>query len=202
MADIHGDRKRPYRRRVTCSECNKTVDSDYKDRHAKSQHKGKIVKFTEKCEESQLKLSYFGISITSENTDDSSHGLEVSDPQCSHSVDSSSTAADQQMKEEPSAAASSEVNLVVSDGHNSQISTHVASTPSPEIIVPLAVCTSEQEQLPYHDFHEGPKQPILKKYNLHKFGSEEFQRDSQPEWLKKYPWLSYSIEKQEATCYA
>lgn len=104
MADVHGDRKRPYCRLVTCSKCNKTVDSDFKNRHAKSQHKGKIVKFTEKCDETQLKLSYLGIDITSENTDDSRHGPEVPDPSCSHSVHRSltlqanSAAVDQQMK--------------------------------------------------------------------------------------------------------
>lgn len=38
-------RKRSYRQRVKCGECNKEIDSDYKEKHAKS-HDGKLVDFT------------------------------------------------------------------------------------------------------------------------------------------------------------
>ena len=53
------ERKRSYRRRVTCTECNREIDSDYKDRHIKNQHGGKNVKFLENdLEESQPKLTF------------------------------------------------------------------------------------------------------------------------------------------------
>ena len=37
-------RKRQYRHRVWCEECNKEVDSDYKEVHSRLVHNGKIVK--------------------------------------------------------------------------------------------------------------------------------------------------------------
>ena len=50
--------KHPYRHRVSCSECSKNIDSDYKDRHAKSKHPGKNLKFTTIVSPSQTQLNF------------------------------------------------------------------------------------------------------------------------------------------------
>ena len=51
-------------------------------------------------------------------------------------------------------------------------------------------------------FINEPSQPIIQQYSPQKFGKETYKRDFQPDWFKSYPWLSYSIEKKEASCYA
>ena len=38
------------------------------------------------------------------------------------------------------------------------------------------------------------KQPVLPEYPGTKFSSESFTRRFQPDWYKKYPWLSYDVE--------
>ena len=45
-----------------------------------------------------------------------------------------------------------------------------------------------------------PKQPILTEYLATKFGS--FARRFQPEWYKKYPWISYEVDKNACVCFA
>ena len=54
-----GKRKRPYRQRVICGECKKEIDSDYKDNHAKTVHKGKKVAFAMVRERNQSQLAFF-----------------------------------------------------------------------------------------------------------------------------------------------
>ena len=45
-----------------------------------------------------------------------------------------------------------------------------------------------------------PKQPVLHEYPGTKFSSESFSRRFQPDWYKKYPWLSYNVEKDVCVC--
>ena len=47
-----------------------------------------------------------------------------------------------------------------------------------------------------------PKQPVLPEYPGTKFSSESFTRRFQPDWYKKYPWLSYEVEKDVCVCFA
>lgn len=47
-----------------------------------------------------------------------------------------------------------------------------------------------------------PKQPVLPEYPGTKFSSESFTRRFQPDWYKKYPWLSYDVEKNVCVCFA
>ena len=47
-----------------------------------------------------------------------------------------------------------------------------------------------------------PKQPVLLEYPGTKFSSESFTRRFQPDWYKKYPWLSYDVEKDVCVCFA
>ena len=57
-------RKRPYHQRVICGECKKELDSDYKDNHAKTVHKGKKVAFAMVRERNQSQLAFFTKSST------------------------------------------------------------------------------------------------------------------------------------------
>ena len=54
-----GKRKRPYRQHVICGVCKKELDSDYKDNHAKTVHKGQKVAFTMVREGNQSQLAFF-----------------------------------------------------------------------------------------------------------------------------------------------
>ena len=73
-----GKRKRPYRQRVICGECKKELDSDYKDNHAKTVHKGKKVAFAMVRERNQRQLAFFTKSSTESQL---SHKLSRSDIQ-------------------------------------------------------------------------------------------------------------------------
>ena len=73
-----GKRKRPYRQRVVCGECKKELDSDYKDNHAKTVHKGKKVAFAMVRERNQSQLAFFTKSSTESQL---SHKLSRSDIQ-------------------------------------------------------------------------------------------------------------------------
>ena len=46
------------------------------------------------------------------------------------------------------------------------------------------------------------KQPVLTEYPGTKFSSESLTRRFQPDWYKKYPWLSYDVEKGVCVCFA
>ena len=52
-------RKRSYRYRVKCEECEKEFDSDYVEAHSRIVHSGRKVKCLPVVESSQLKLSGF-----------------------------------------------------------------------------------------------------------------------------------------------
>ena len=71
-----GKRKRPYRQRVISGECKKELDSDYKDNHAKTVHKGKKVAFAMVRERNQSQLAFFTKSSTESQL---SHKLSRSD---------------------------------------------------------------------------------------------------------------------------
>ena len=73
-----GKRKRPYRQRVICGECKKELDSDYKDNHAKTVHKGKKVAFAMVRERNQSQLAFFTKSSMESQL---SHKLSRSDIQ-------------------------------------------------------------------------------------------------------------------------
>ena len=73
-----GKRKRPYRQRVICGECKKELDSDYKDNHAKTVHKGNKVAFAMVRERNQSQLAFFTKSSTESQL---SHKLSRSDIQ-------------------------------------------------------------------------------------------------------------------------
>ena len=47
-----------------------------------------------------------------------------------------------------------------------------------------------------------PKQPILDEYPARKFGNETFVRRFQSEWYKKYPWISYEVDKDACVRFA
>ena len=49
---------------------------------------------------------------------------------------------------------------------------------------------------------DGPSQPICNQYSPTKFGNDTFKRDFQPNWFEQYPWLSFSLNEKEASCYA
>ena len=67
-------RKRQYRHRVRCEECNKEIDSDYKEVHSRLVHNGKKVKchpVMESSDSSQSKISTFFVksNMTTKDND-------------------------------------------------------------------------------------------------------------------------------------
>lgn len=66
-------RKRRDRHRVRCEECNKEIDSDYKEVHSRLVHKGKKVKchpVMESPDSSQSKISTFFVKSNMTTKDD------------------------------------------------------------------------------------------------------------------------------------
>ena len=138
-------RKRSYRQRILCTQCEKQIDSDYKDKHISTIHGGKTVTFVQVHEKSQRTLSSFFekpcTSLDHETSDDSTSDEDVL-----------------------------------------------------EEAVPTGSLQSDM-------MGSGPNQPVLNTYRPQKFGKDIYPRDFKREWFQLYPWLSYDIQKSQASCY-
>ena len=58
-------KSKPYRQKVKCSVCKKLVDSDYKEKHASSQHKKEKVVFSVVVSKNQTKIAFQGDTSSS-----------------------------------------------------------------------------------------------------------------------------------------
>ena len=88
-------RKRLYRHRVRCEECNKEIDSDYKEVHSRLIHNGKKVKchpVMESSDSSQSKISaFFPKSNMTTKDDDLQYSVNLLRTESSGSKDSTAT---------------------------------------------------------------------------------------------------------------
>ncbi|CAH3181786.1 unnamed protein product, partial [Porites lobata] len=205
-----GKRKRPYRQRVICGECKKELDSDYKDNHAKTVHKGKKVAFAMVRERNQSQLAFFTKTTSSSISDNSTGNGKESVPLGTEQspLSSSNVLAHVIQKVEIPPAS---VPLEQGDDRDVQKTIYepepslpridnVASEPEKEMIVALQRDDHTARE-PRSAVREGPLQPVLREYKPQKFGNETFTRDFKAQWFKQYPWLSYSIDRKVGTCY-
>lgn len=189
-------RKRSYRYRVKCEECEKEFDSDYVEAHSRIVHSGRKVKCLPVVESSQLKLSGF-FSKSSAAVESPGQTQEARLVGCSpyesvaniqpdpESIDQDSLKADASMRDvqEPSEPSTPIDKGIQSDlGGIAELEPESSTSPTLTTMV--------------------PKQPVLPEYPGTKFSSESFTRRFQPDWYKKYPWLSYDVEKDVCVCFA
>ena len=189
-------RKRSYQYRVKCEECEKEFDSDYVEAHSRIVHSGRKVKCLPVIESSQLKLSGF-FSKSSAAVESPGQTQEARLVGCSpyesvaniqpdpESIDQDSLKADASMRHVQEA---SEPSTPIDKGIQSDLG-GIAEL-EPESSTSLTLTTMV------------PKQPVLPEYPGTKFSSESFTRRFQPDWYKKYPWLSYDVEKDVCVCFA
>jgi hypothetical protein len=119
-------RKRQYRHRVRCEECNKEIDSDYKEVHSRLVHNGKKVKchpVMESSDSSQSKINTFFVksNMTTKN-DDLQYDLTLLGTESSGSKDSAVTVSfDEDLSEknvkEPMSEAQTEAMTMFIDVH-------------------------------------------------------------------------------------
>ena len=210
-----GKRKRPYRQRVICGVCKKELDSDYKDNHAKTVHKGRKVAFTMVRERNQSQLAFFTKSSAESRP---SQKLFRSDNQTdAHDQDNTGSCSNVQTdgieKVEISPVS---VVLELQDDQDEHVpiqeateepqpfspqTLEVAMEPEVEMTVPLQRDDNAVRESGLAT-SEGPQQSTLREYNPQRFGNETFTRDFQPKWFTQYPWLNYSVDGKVATCYA
>ena len=189
-------RKGSYRYRVKCEECEKEFDSDYVEAHSRIVHSGRKVKCLPVLESSQLKLSGF-FSKSSAAVESPGQTQEARLVGCSpyesvaniqpdpESIDQDSLKADASMRDvqEPSEPSTPIDKGIQSDlGGIAELEPESSTSPTLTTMV--------------------PKQPVLPEYPGTKFSSESFTRRFQPDWYKKYPWLSYDVEKDVCVCFA
>ena len=189
-------RKRSYQYRVKCEECEKEFDSDYVEAHSRIVHSGRKVKCLPVVESSQLKLSGF-FSKSSAAVESPGQTQEARLVGCSpyesvaniqpdpESIDQDSLKADASMRDvqEPSEPSTPIDKGIQSDlGGIAELEPESSTSPTLTTMV--------------------PKQPVLPEYPGTKFSSESFTRRFQPDWYKKYPWLSYDVEKDVCVCFA
>ena len=88
-------RKRQYRHHVRCEECNKEIDSDYKEVHSRFVHNGKKVKYhpvMESSDSSQSKINTFFVKSNMTTKDnDLQYDLTLLGTESSSSKDSAVT---------------------------------------------------------------------------------------------------------------
>ena len=210
-----GKRKRPYRQRVICGVCKKELDSDYKDNHAKTVHKGQKVAFTMVRERNQSQLAFFTKSSAESRP---SQKLFRSDNQTdAHDQDNTGSCSNVQTDGiERVEISPVSVVLELQDDQDEHVpiqeateepqpfspqTVEVAMEPEVEMTVPLQRDDNAVRESGLAT-SEGPQQPTLREYNPQRFGNETFTRDFQPKWFKQYPWLNYSVDGKVATCYA
>ncbi|XP_028406200.1 zinc finger MYM-type protein 1-like [Dendronephthya gigantea] len=89
------------------------------------------------------------------------------------------------------------------------MSSILAATPMDDLSSPAHILDEQPEKvsIPSENTEQisslhAPKQPILAEYPARKFGNETFVRRFQSEWYKKYPWISYEVDKDACVCFA
>lgn len=178
-------RKRTYRQRVTCSECDKELDSDYCNRHAK-QHEGKKVRFLPVLEKSQTRLCFVGPQQQNELRATSSQATDESLDDDVSAYDEPQTVDKQpDLAPETTSLPSSDAQCQ-SDSDSSSISEQEQGNLGLLAETADTSCNIERMQL-------GPNQPVLNEYLPKKFGRETSKRDFNPEWFKQHSWLSYDV---------
>ena len=197
-------RERSYRYRVKCEECEKEFDSDHVGAHSRIVRSGRKVKYLPVVESSQLKLSGFfsksSAAVESQTQEAPPVGCSPEDEQRTfsstyesvaniqpdpESIDQDSLKPDASMRDvqEPS-----EPSTPIDKGIQSNLGGIAELEPESSTSPTLTTMV--------------PKQPVLPEYPGTKFSSEPFTRRFQPDWYKKYPWLSYDVEKDFSVCFA
>lgn len=191
-------RKRFYRQRIKCAECGKQIDSDYKEKHVRTVHAGQTVTFTHQCPKNRNRhwLSAFFEKHSAPNLSDKEEGSDNDKGDISITHTTSQTIAKnsfvdsdyQDIAKKPRVSTepgSSESENISSDENDDEVNV-----------------THESPLAPQDNITEtGPNQPILTQYKPKKFGKESSLRDFKSEWFKLYPWLTYDIDKCQASCY-
>ena len=197
-------RKRSYRYRVKCEECEKEFDSDYVEAHSRIVHSGRKVRCLPVVESSQLKLSGFfskssaAVASSGQTQEASLVGYrpesekrtisstdETVEMRYLESIDQDSLTPDASIRDfqKPS-----EPGTPIDKGIQSDL---------------RGIADLEQESPTSHTLTTMvPKQPVLPEYPGTKFSSESLTRRFQSDWYKKYPWLSYDVAKDVYVCFA
>ena len=237
-------RKRSYRQRVRCEECEKEFDSDYKERHFRLVHNGRKVKchpVPGSSDSTQAKISGFFVqgaeteSGAADKHADLVTTVDESEQTGSHSAqaveadgdglvvsESNQIALEEDMSEkEPMVDAIAlrvgleleieklnpsmvEETLEIDELNPSQF-IQIENTECENASIPRSQTNKEMSTATTSmsiGQVQGPEQPILTEYPATKFGNEAFARRFQPEWYKKYPWISYKVDKNVCVCFA
>ncbi|XP_068692664.1 zinc finger MYM-type protein 1-like [Montipora foliosa] len=194
-------RKRSYRYRVKCEECEKEFESDYVEAHSRIVV---VVRCLPVVESSQLKLSGFfskssaavespgqtqeaslvGYSPESEKRTISSTDETVAMRDL-ESIDQGSLTPDASIRDfQKPSEPSTPIDKGIQSDLKGIAELGQESSTSPTLTTMV------------------PKQPVLPEYPGTKFSSESFTRRFQPDWCKKYPWLSCDVEKDVCACFA
>ena len=220
------------RRKVTCSKCNETFNSDYINKHMQKYHpalvkEGKTPSVMPVVETSQSTLSSFFITkSTSDQGHQSSHqqlvDQQLSDDQTAstssgffitdHDEQEQEKDQDQQCDEADASAPIQVDELIQCDSpaHDISLSLNSSNTNSNQSDID-DVDEDEEDD----DLDEGqeinidvpvlsiePNQPTLTTFPLKTFPGKGRRCSFQLEWYTKHPWLEYDIEKDEASCFS
>ena len=199
-------RKRSYRYHVKCEECKKEFEFDYVEAHSRIVHSGRKVRCLPVVESSQLKLIGFfskssaavessgqtqEASLVGYSPESEKHTISSTDETVAmrdlESIDQDSLTPDASIRDFQKPI---EPSTPIDKGIQSDLR-GIA-----ELEQESSTCTSPTLTTMVL------KQPVLPEYPGTKFSSESFTRRFQPDWYKKYPWLSYDVEKDVCVCFA
>ena len=193
-------RSRKYREKVKCSICKKVFNSDYKDKHSETMHKGGKVKYSYVLE-GQSQLTFTPKRLRTEE-----HIFEGCLPVESESLADNFTEneedahviCDNDSTRLPNTTSGNveDINIVAnSDDHENNNDEFYKSESKFPVTQMDSVSLS-------NDTLDCSKQPILKSYDPKKFGNENATRDFNSKEYNDHPWLAYSVEDKTASCYA
>ena len=195
-------RKRSYRYRVKCEECEKEFDSDYVEAHFRIVHSGRKVRCLPVVESSQLKLSGF-FSKSSAAVESPGQTQEAS------LVGYSPESEKRTISSTDETVAMRDLESIDQDSLTPDASIRDFQKPS-EPSTPIdkgiqsdlrGIAEPEQESSTSPTLTTMvPKQPVLPKYPGTKFSSEYFTRRFQPDWYKKYPGMALLQCRKRRVC--
>ncbi|KAJ8017896.1 hypothetical protein HOLleu_44430 [Holothuria leucospilota] len=190
-------RKRSYRYRVSCKECGKEMDSDWKNSHSRSKHGGRKVEYTAALPSSQSTLNFAPQKAASM---DMTEGTSVVTGDNS-SLQQDGTSGE--ILDQPGPSTSAEPV---------KVTTGIDLSSNPFVNVEGCETVHEvqsmEEMTQSHVVPETtqgeicePQRPILSNYPGRKYGNETFERSFNPNLYKKYLWISYDVASDSCHCF-
>ena len=202
--------------------CYKVILAENQKYHRKHVHKGEKVRFRIHNDAKQPKLQFGALHRKvpeNERLSSSNNSSKVVEDQNSDidDPDSSDHSEDDDSELNEHVARNEQLSGPGPSDHNVTESMELATEnvsvlappltpppPSPPTEIPVPETRPQlspyQNLTPRDDVLDGPNQPELEAFDPKMY--DGFKRDFNCKWYKKFPWISYNVERRQVSCFA